>query len=236
MFNSRARHVWLLFLAATLLVPVGCADGPIPYVNSLSPWRRQEWLADEQYEPTLHRQLDEITTVRDTAASMTAAQQAHWAAEMKYLLQTQETPLMRATAVDALAALAVPEADAGLRLALKDKDTSVRVAACRAWSRHGDREAIERLAETLGSDTDLDVRLAAARGLRRFREPAAIEALGLALDDPDPALQYRAVESLKEASGHDFGNDMDAWRRLARGEDPGPEAPSFLARRLLHSF
>ena len=147
MFNSRARHVWLFFLAATLLVPVGCADGPIPYVNSLSPWRRQEWLADEQYEPTLHRQLDEITTVRDTAASMTAAEQAHWAAEMKYLLQTQETPLMRATAVNALAALAVPEADAGLRLALKDKDTSVRVAACRAWSRHGGREAIERLAE-----------------------------------------------------------------------------------------
>jgi len=238
MLNSRVQYWWLVPMAIVFLVPTGCADGPLPYFASLSPWRRQEWLADEQYEPTLHRQLDEIRAVRDTAAAMTAAEQTHWAGEMKYLLQTQQTPLMRETAVAALAALAVPEADDGLRLASKDKDASVRVAACRAWARHGGKEALQQLAETLGSDTDLDVRLAAARALGRFHEPAAFEALGLALDDPDPALQYRAVQSLKESSGHDFGNNMDAWRRLARGENPGAEAStsSYLARRLKHWF
>ncbi len=236
MHNSFAKRCWFLLLGATLLLPAGCADGPLFYVVSLSPSRRQEWAADERYEPTLHRQLDEVHSVRDTAGSMTVAEQKHWAHEMKYLLETQQSPLLRAAAVDALAELAVPEADSGLALALKDKDPTVRIAACRAWAQHGGKQAIEHLAEMLGSDTNLDVRLAAAKALGRFKDPTAYEALGLALDDSDPALQYRAVESLKEASGRDFGNDLDAWRRLARGENPGPDTTPYLVRRLQRWF
>lgn len=226
---------WLLAVSAVSLA-VGCADGPAPYVLSMSPWHRQEWLADEEYEPTQHRQLDEIRAVRDSAASMNIAEQTHWAQEMTYLLQSQQSSLMRSAAVDTLAVLAVPQADQGLAMALKDKESSVRIAGCRAWAQRGGEQAIGRLAEILGSDTDLDVRLAAARGLGRFREPAAYEALGLALDDPDPALQYRAVESLRSSTGRDLGNDLDAWRRLARGENPGPDAPPYLVRRLQEWF
>ena len=47
---------------------------------------------------------------------------------------------------------------------------------------------------------------------------AAIPVLAEALEAPDPAVQFRAVASLKEVSGRDLGNDVNAWREWA--EDP----------------
>lgn len=78
--------------------------------------------------------------------------------------------------------------------------------------------------------------MAAARELRRFQDPLAYQALGLALQDEDPALQYRAVESLREASGKDYGNDLQAWQQFAQGQDPGPEYSPSVAERLRRLF
>jgi HEAT repeat protein len=225
-----------MFLALVLLAPAGCAEGPVPYVLSLNPWRRQEWRQDEQYRPTLHRQLAEIEVLQDNAASMSLEQQVHWANEMTYLVRTQSNPVLRGAAVDTLAVLAVPEAEAGLRAALADKDPSVRIAACDAWASHGGAAAVEQLAERLGSDTDLDVRLAATRALGRFSEPAAHRALALALDDSDPAIRHRAIQSLKQSSGRDFGDNIDAWKQFAQGKDPGPDAPPWLVQRIRQWF
>jgi hypothetical protein len=79
------------------------------------------------------------------------------------------------------------------------------------------------------SDGDLDVRIAAARELGKFEDRAAVQSLGAALDDPDPALQRRAVESLRRISGEDFGNSVPAWRQYVRGEPVDqPEPPSMV--------
>ena len=225
-----------LFFLVPLISLSGCADGPVPYFVSLNPKMREQWRADEAYAPTLHRQLAEVDALRTGAAGLSPAQQTHWSGELKHILETQENPLLRAASVDALAEFTVPESNEGLRLASKDSDSTVRLAACRAWGIHGGEEAVEHLAETLGSDSDTDVRIAAASELGKFKQPMAYQALGLALQDKDPALQYRAVESLKHASGKDYGNDLAKWQAFAQGQDPGPEYIPTLAERVRSLF
>jgi hypothetical protein len=229
-----SRWYWCSLL--TSLVLTGCADGPMPTINSMNPLRQTQWEADEQYQATLHRQLDEIAALQEAAPDMSGERQVHWSQEMAYILQHSDNILLRRGAVKVLAEFSVPQAAEGLRIAQHDRDAAVRVATCEAWGKRVGDESVEQLAEILGSDTDLDVRLAAARELGRFEDPSAISALGLALDDPDPALQYRAIESLRAASGRDFGNDLDAWRELVRGGDPGPNAVPSMAERLQRWF
>jgi HEAT repeat protein len=59
------------------------------------------------------------------------------------------------------------------------------------------------------------VRLKALRELGALGSDAAVPALARALEDPDPAIQYRAVGSLKQVSGRDLGDDVNAWRAWA---------------------
>jgi HEAT repeat protein len=231
-----AKPLTCLFFAVFLAALTGCADGPVPYLASLNPRLRRQWEADELYRPTLHRQLAEVAALRASARGLTREQQRHWSGEMAHIIETHDHPLLRSEAVTTLAVLSVPESHEGLRIAARDPDSTVRIDACRAWGVKGGQEAMEQLAELLGNDTDVDVRITAARELARFSDPLAYQSLGLALDDDDPALQYRAVESLKTASGKNFGNDLDAWRRFAQGEDPGPEYTPSLAERLREYF
>jgi hypothetical protein len=221
------------FCLGTLL---GCADGPIPYMMALNPSMRRQWEADEAYRPTLHRQLAEVEALRAQARHLPEEQQRHWSGELTFILQSQANPLLRAACVETLAELTVPESNDGLRLAMKDADATVRVAACRAWGSRGGQQGAELLAEVLGSDADIDVRMAAARELGHFSDAVAYQALGLALQTDNPALQYRAVESLKAASGRNYGNDFRAWQEFAEGKDPGPEYTPSLAERVKQLF
>jgi HEAT repeat protein len=114
---------------------------------------------------------------------------------------------------------------------VEDRNTSVRLQAVKAWGDRPAAEAVPVLAEVLASDTNTDVRLAATRALGQFRDPAAVRPLSVALEDSDPALQLRAVQSLKKITNRDLGADLAAWRRFARGEVvESPEAPSMVSR------
>jgi HEAT repeat protein len=177
-----------------------------------------------------------MATVRNSAASLTMSEQDHWSREMEYILTTHSNPLLRIEAVKTLAALPTPTATKALQVAAKDDDSGVRIAACRAWARRGGKDGVEALARILGSDTDLDVRITAANELAEFSDPIAYQALGLAIGDEDPALTYRAIQSLREASGRDFGNNLDAWQQFAQGGDPGPDTPISMAERLRGLF
>jgi HEAT repeat protein len=141
--------------------------------------------------------------------------------------------LFRAAIVESLGALAARSGVEGLNLALQDDDPDVRVAACEAWGRHGGPEALHALASTLNGDTDLDVRQAATRGLGELGDPAGIQTLGVALEDPDPALQWRAVQSLEAITGRDFGDSVPACREFVQNPPPGsvqPQHPSLVKR------
>ncbi len=92
------------------------------------------------------------------------------------------------------------------------------------------------LQEALGSETDADVRLAAARALGQTGDAGAVPALGTALEDRDPAMQYRAVSSLRQVAPQDQGNDVDRWRAYIKGEPPPPAKPFSLTEKLRSMF
>ena len=87
-----------------------------------------------------------------------------------------------------------------------------------------DGEAVQVLAGVLASDSDRDVRMAAACGLGHSHDPAAAQALGTALNDPDPAMRYRAMKALRESTGKNIGtdpSDAERWRKYVKtGEVP----------------
>ena len=87
--------------------------------------------------------------------------------------------------------------------------------ACEVWRRRGGDEAVQLLAARYRTDSELDVRLRALRMLGELENKAASPVLAKALEDPDPAVQYRAVASLKKVSGRDLGDDVNKWRAWA---------------------
>jgi len=158
------------------------------------------------------------------------------ARKLAALYPREQDPLIRAEVVRAVSLLRCPTAGTLLGQATKDGDADVRIDACKGLHRQVGPEATAVLAEVLSSDTDPDVRLAAARALGHTGDPAAVPALGSALDDQDPAMQYRAVSSLRKVGPQDLGDDVDRWRRHVRGQPPLPPKPVSLAEQVRRIF
>ncbi len=223
MLRKPENVVFALRLAACLLLPAlaGCGQ--------LNPFRYKEFAQEREFGPGVEGELAAIDTLGRRAASMPPEEQARVSAELVSKLRNSRRIVVRERAVKALANFPTPEAATGLNLALSDAHHDVRIAACRAWKRRGGEQAIEALARTVASDTDLDVRLAAVTALSGNKDPRAVQALGIALDDSDPAMQSQAIASLRSSTGRDLGGDVQAWRHLVRGE-PLPEGSEQVAR------
>jgi HEAT repeat protein len=226
------KHICLLCL---VVVPClsGCADGTLPELDSMNPYQRQQWRQDLSFGPTFHEQIAELKTIQSEGARLPAAEQEFRVNQLNALIRDDATtPLLRAQSVKALAAIPLPGASYGLDMASADEDPEVRVAACEAWGIRGDANSAESLATIAKTDTDVDVRITAVRALADFREhaPVAIKALGEALNDRDPALQLRAMKSLSQVSGRDYGNDVASWREFAQGREPNRPQRSVTAR------
>ena len=110
-------------------------------------------------------------------------------------------------------------------MAVGDADREVRIAACESLAGMHTAESEQILAAVLHSDTDVDVRLAATRCLGGCQHGNGFGALRNALEDPDPAVQYVAIQSLKESSGQDAGNDLAEWKRIAQQLSPSGATP-----------
>jgi hypothetical protein len=231
MSNSVSKFVIALGLCLTIGFSWGCMGTP-----AYRQWYRSQWMEDEQTKPSLHARLEELEALRGRASGMSEAEQAQMAASLSRALAEDPTPLYRVHVVRTLAGLSAPAATEALRGAVHDKDPGVRIAACAAWGRRGSDDAIPVLAEVLSKDAELDVRIAAARELENFRTPGVIPALGVALDDSDPALQHRAIQSLKVVTGKDYGNSVPAWRQFVREGAVQPSEVPSLAERLRELF
>lgn len=218
--NGFRRFLLLCSLALPALS--GCAELGLQAMN---PWVQRRWAQEEkQYGKTLLSRAEEIRDLRRQASRLSPSEREQASQNLVAILKNEKNVPLRIEATKALGAFATPAATAALRAAQADGNSKIRIAACQAWEQRGDGEAVNSLAAIIGSDTDVDVRLAAARGLGKFQNPTAVRALGTALDDSNnPQLQYRAVESLKTASGRDYGSNLTAWRQYAQGEDPGPQ-------------
>lgn len=182
---------------------------------------------------TPKQRMEKMRQTAKKAPSMSPAEQEAEAVALARAIQHEDDPLMRVQIVRTVGAMNSPTATALMAAAAKDSDREVRIACCQAWAQHKGPDALRMLTGMLSSDTDVDVRLAAIRGLGELKDPSAIAALGTALEDPDPAMQYRAVQSLRQVTGKDFGDDARVWRDFVQGANP-PEAS--LATRLRRWF
>jgi HEAT repeat protein len=154
--------------------------------------------------------------------------------QLSATIRTEKDPLIRTEIVRALGVYPSPSADAILKAAVTDAEPQVRIAACEAWAKRRDDQAVQLLSAAMSGDVDSDVRLAAAKALGETRNPAAVKPLGEALNSDDPAMQYSAVLSLKKVTGKDFDNDVSRWQQFVRGETPAP--PPTLAERMRRLF
>jgi HEAT repeat protein len=197
----------------------GCKTGPGAELYGYNPFRRQG-PEETEYGPTAVARRQELLELAAQAKNLPPAEQMRLGTELAMRMQNEVDPVLRSDAVKALGNISTETAKEALRMALKDGEASVRIAACQAWQNIGGPEAIDVLSTVVASDTDDDVRLAAARALGAFRDPAAVRGLAIALDDNNPALQHRAMESLRIASGQNYGYDVVAWRTYVEGGSP----------------
>ena len=193
---------------------VGCAAP----ASGKSAWNWPPFAKKKEDEgPKLPTPADRIKAIRELAKqapSMSEQQQLADSEKLAKLSNDEQDAAIRLAMIVALGSFRTSVASSTLYAAIKDPDRDVRVAACRAWSIRADADAGKVLGEVLTSDNDRDVRLAALRGLGNVHDPAAVVFVGPTLEDPDPAVQHRAVVSLQSMTGKHFGNDVNAWARV----------------------
>ena len=226
-------RVSLTLLAVLSLAALsgGCQDGPIPESRTLNPWAREQWADDEKLGPTYYKRIEELAAIRGRSASLPEQERERLAQEIMDVFREEPSSAMRSELVRTLSYLPGPTAQSGIGAALVDEDSEVRIAACQGLSRLDSAESLALLAETAEADEELDVKIAAVRGLASYREPAALTALGVALEDANPAVQKAAIDSLAASTGRDYGNSVPAWKEyLAGGNPTKPPGPSLAER------
>jgi hypothetical protein len=219
-----------LLLAALFVSCVGCQSGPA--------WLPLGGPVTDQVPgvtPPTERSA-EIRRLGEQASGEDQAGKGRIARQLAEAIRDEDDSMIRAAIVEAIGACDGPETERVLEAALQDRAADVRITACEVLGRRGGEESVRLLSEALGSDMNQDVRLAAARALGETGGPGATSALASALDDRDPAMQYRAVQSLESVTGRDFGNDVTRWQQYVRGELPESEQAPSVAERIGNWF
>lgn len=175
----------------------------------------------EKYGATADQRIEDLAKEAAQAKRGASADQVEFTGSLSKRVLAEHDPRVRAAMLAVAAEFDTPAAVAICRGALEDPEPRVRMTACEAWRKRGGPEAVALLGARIASDADIDVRLRAVRELGALGDEAAVPALARALEDPDPAIQYRAVSSLKQVSGRDLGDDVNAWRAWAAD----PKAP-----------
>ena len=223
---------WWLFglLAFVLASSTGCRD---PFLWDLSwgwPWGKDKEDPAElaRYGVLPLQRMQEVEVLAAKASQGSAEEREQVTQELARRIQKEMDPIVRTKIMTSLGSTQTPTALAVLRAGIRDPDPNVRLACCTAWSKHGGREAIDLLEGVVRGDKDVDVRLAATTALGKLKDQACIPALAPALEDSDIAVQFRAMESMKQISGRDYGLDVQKWREYAKGGQPA-EPPVSIA-------
>lgn len=225
--SNLADRISLAAILSGTMVLAGCAD--------LNPFSRNKTHVVPGLVPPVER-IEALGKMEKKIGSAAAAEQQGASAQLAAEFGREEDPMIRVAIVRVLGRCQTATAANTLRSAASDSAREVRVAVCETWAERGGAEAVMQLSEVLGSDLDVDVRLAAAKGLGETGDPAAVPALGLALESNDPAMRYRATQSLRSCAEVDFGGDVKRWQRYVRGESPPDREPTSVADRFRLPF
>jgi HEAT repeat protein len=211
-----------LVICPLLVLTSGCAQTTQSITGLFAKKKSNTEL--EMHVKTPDDRMKEWTELAKKAAKEPPAEQQRIVAELSKEMQQESDPRMKRCILRTLAAYPQPEALAVIVGALADSEFETRRMACTCLGKRGGKEAVQELTRVISSDTNHDVRLAAVRALGRTREATAVGPLAEALVDADPAMQTIAQESLAAVSGHDFGNNVQAWREFAAtGKSEAPE-------------
>ena len=212
MQNSRALWYVLALLVSTL--SYGCAS--TDELATWWPWYEPDQTADlAKYGPISRQKIEQLQELRE---SDTPPANLH--TSLGEQLQRETDPMVRLEILRTLAAFPSDPSRMLIAAALKDPDIDVRVTACEALGALGGADSGRLLGQAVAHDTSVDVRIAATKALGQMNDPQAVPLLAVALEDPDPALQFSGVEAMRLATGKDLGNDVNRWRQFARNPDP----------------
>ena len=97
--------------------------------------------------------------------------------------------------------------------------------ACRALGRRPEQKAVQLLAATAGKASDQDVKHSALAALGNHKGRMSVDSLRIALSDRDPATRDLAMNSLRQATGKNFGDSPDAWLKAIKPFSASPNTP-----------
>ena len=202
---------WAAVACAVLLT--GCATW-----NKLTNGKKLEE-ERRKYGATADQRIEELAAGAKKAKAAGQHESLEFTRGLATSMLEEHDPRVRSAILATAADFDTPSATAVCKGALEDPDERVRMAACSAWAKRGGPEAVELLAHRYRIDREIDVRLRALRELGQLGDKGAVPVLAKALEDPDPAVQYRAVGALKKVSGRYLGDDVNKWREWAADPD-----------------
>jgi len=210
-------------MLGVLLAALGCAQPASEKLAFRFPWQQVPEKIPGVKTP--RERIDELDQLAESKSFPPGTAEG-----LAREIQNEQDPQVRLHIVRVMAKLTDRQAAAVLHAGLEDPAESVRVACCEAWGERGGSEAVEELTTVLEAESNIDVRMAAAKALGVTKQPAAVKPLSEVLADSDPAIQRRAIDSLKNVSGKDYGYDLQAWRQYAAGENVQKQEVSIAER------
>ncbi len=236
-FNTSLRYRFAILIGVlSVMGPMaGCHDGPLYALKAANPYYAWgDWKRDTELGLTDFQRREQLTDLVASIGSMPAERQQFWSDHLQAMIENDESPEMRRLAIQAAGNLnAIASIDL-IEKGLDDDSVKVRMEACRALASAGslnpqgksqDAANVARmLASTLGTETNEDVRHAAMSALAQHKSPIAVNALRTALKNRNPATQTLAMESLRGATGKNYGDDPQVWIAALDGKTTGPSA------------
>jgi hypothetical protein len=222
--------IQLLALACSVWLIAGCASAPKS--KGWSAWSFSKKPKEDEKGPKIVTPREKMEQLRELGANsskMSPQLRETVAGELTHGIVHEKDPVLRAQILRTLAHFPSEKSASILAAGLHDHDRDVRIAACESLGKYGGTNSVQELSQVIKDDADVDVRLAAVRGLGDGASPGAVAVLGEALDDQDPAMQHRAIASMKKLSNQDFGTDVEAWRQYAKSGQ-GPPKPTLAER------
>ncbi len=236
--HTRAGRQLVLTTAWMLAVAplVGCQDGPMYALKHANPYFvLKEWREDAALGITDHERRRQLQSLAGSIGKLPAERQQYWNTHLEQLVEHDPSSEMRRIAVQAAGNMTAGAGIAIIEQGLDDDIAKVRMEACRALSKRRDEPASRMLAAVIGSETNQDVKHAAMDALSNHHNAVATDSLRLALQDRNPATRKLAIQSLRGATGKDYGNDPQVWIAALDGE-PVEQRPPGLTDRLRNLF
>jgi len=171
-----------------------------------TPSEAATWMFDE-YDPEKRRK------------GMVLISNAPFGADETYVkayrlrVEEEKNPIVRATAVRALARHGGPEDATLIASKLEDESLQVRIEAAKGLQRLHDPEVVPAMLTSLRKESeDVEVKIALASALAQYPEDRVFQALiQNGLGAGELVLNTTAAESLRTLTGQDFADDPRAW-------------------------